>query len=463
MNSFSIITKDKSLWLPALLIGGLFAVVPSLIFKYSFYLLFLITLLGFYLVLSRKAGVTTMIFAYSLMIPSTSSTIGLGATRYIAPLYIVVIILVYWLFTKSRVKYNFSFAQWIILPLLLFAFFNSARNNTVDEFVRMILFLISTFGVYYLTLLDRTNIRQFYALLDLIFYLTIIFVILEVLFIYTPYQIIYSEKFVDLQQRAKGLTGHPLVFSGFISFYIAALFVKGIILKHWSWFNMIMCVPFLILSASRTGLILAIASVLIYIFLEKKYKNSTFLITSVVAAMTVLILFPYLMDLINSTSLKRLQTANVDQRLGAYSVVANIFASNVFGIGFSIDALKSELAHGGFSLDSKFNSSFLVFDNAYLTLLTAYGIFSLLFYVIFVNPVRFCLKHKALGFTKISNSAILLFAIWFLQNFSFDSIFYFPVNSFYFILMGLLVRQIQQEKAAIQRSRIETHVLNEAH
>jgi hypothetical protein len=432
------------MWLVSCCIVLLFLTVPYSIFKYSYLLFVAIVTVEVFMIFKGKKGVACLVFAYSVMIPSTSSKLGTGATNYITYIYVFIAMVLYVVFLNKKPVYNFKFAKRLVPILLILAFLFSLRNSSFDDIKLMAFFILSTYGVFYITFLDKMSLSQFYHVLDLIFYFTILYVYFEIAMQISPYQVIYADQLIDFQLRAKGLLGHPLLLSGFLSFYLVALLTKWILEKKLAIFNFLLAIPFMVLTASKTGIILFAFSLVVYIIVEKIYRKLYFIITVVLLAIGAALYIPSLDGNLAQTPLERIVSSNFDQRLGSYPVAMDIFSNNLLGIGPSKDALRSEIKKNGlYSLNALYNSEFLVFDNTYLTLLVSYGLLSILLLVIYINPLAYLIKAKSKYSRPYLNAMILVFAVWFLQNFSFDSFIFFPINSFYFLLAGFMLKDFK--------------------
>jgi hypothetical protein len=446
-KSFSIL-KSKELRLIILVIILLFSVVPYAIFKYSYFLLVFFLILEILLISNDKPGISILVLAYSTVIPYVESKTGIS--YYIPYIGTLVGLFIYIVLKKKPIVYDFRFCILLIPLLMLMAVAWGVKNDVFDEPKIMMLFILSTFGVFCLSFYDELNLRQFFILIDIIFYLTSVFALLEFFFKFSPYQFIFYDLPLDYQLRTKGLLGHPLVYSAFLSMYMALLFTKVIIFKRWNIFNFSLVIFMIVLSASRTGLILTLVSFFLYVILNKAYKNFYFIVGLIILTLIGISAFPYIIDSLDLTAVDRVANASSDQRLGSYPVAVGIFSQNLFGIGISTQAIKHEVNIPGahYSLNSNYDKSFVVFDNSFLTGLVGYGFLSVFIYVIFINPLRYTYQNffRDPNLKKYFLSMLFIFAVWFLQNLSFDSIFYFPINSLYFILSALFIKQAFEER-----------------
>ena len=445
MNSILSLFKNKSLWFSAISIVVLFLIVPYSIFNYS-YLLFsgMITLMAISL-FSDKKGFVVVIMAYSLMIPFGDFKIGTGATYYIT--YSCVFIC--WILSillKKKVKYNFTHLIKIGLLLLFISFFFAIKNNTFLEINIIVYYLLSTFVLFYISFCDPITLEEFFFLLDLIFYFIVYYVIKEMIFHQSPYQFLYDNLLFDHQLRAKGLTGNALLLSCFLSFYHTALLIKGMIFKKWNILNFILLFPLVFLCASKTGFILIVFGWLLFFVLSKAYKNGKVYIGFLILIGLSFQLFP-VFDTFTEVPLERMLNSNTDQRVGSYSIATQIIGQNQLGVGLSKVGMENEINRAIYKLNSLYDSDFLILDNSYLTALVSYGVLGFLLFVIYINPVRFAIKKgNSERFKKQKNVILLLFIIWLLQNFSFDTFYHFSSNCFYFLLSGLIIKHFSFNK-----------------
>lgn len=454
MNSIVYIFRDRSLWLASLSISVLFLIVPFLIFNYSYYLCFGVAVLIMYMALANKRGGTCVIFAYSLMIPYNGlEGISVGVTFYIPYVAISLWYIINLFFKKQKINYNFFKINIISVMLIFIAFIFAVKNSSYIEIRDILPYLIAINLFFYICFLDKITLSQFFCILDIIFYFTLFFVIQENIFHKSPYQNIYNNLTPDFQLRAKGIIGHPLVLSSFLSFYHMALIIKGLIFKKWSIFNLILLLPLIVLLATKTIIVLIIASWTIYFILSKSYKMIKFYLVLSFSVFITFQTFPLFKGFVTEP-LARVIESRPEQRLGAYSVATQVFENNILGIGLTRDALKNELNRSTYTLNSNYDVSFLIFDNSYLTALASYGILAILLFFPYINPILFFRKRiTGAVYKKYKNSIFLLFSIWFLQNFSFDTILYFPVNSFYFMMMAFIIKDFYK-RSKVESSKI---------
>lgn len=447
MKSIVRLFNDRTLWFVAICIIVMFLAVPQSIFKYSWVLLIGILTCEILMLWKGLRGTSCLILAYSLTIPYSEILIGTGATTYISYVCVLVAWFVYTFVLYKRVGFNFGSLNKISTILLILSIIFFLKTDSYLEITIILYFLLSTYGVYYITLLDNLSLEQFFNILDLVFYFTFFYTIQEIIFKSSPYQIIYADQHLDYQIRAKGILGHPLVLSAFLSFYHSALLVRMMIIKQWSLLNFILLVPLLILCGSKTGILLVIVAWGTYFIINRSFKSVRFYIGVVLVAAIGALVFPAIGKYVEAP-IERMVNSEANHRVGSYSVAASIFSNNLLGIGLSRDALKKEVASGSYtSLNSNYDSSFLIFDNAYLTSMSGYGLFSILLFVFFLHPIFNIKKFKHyLGYVAHRNAVIIVFIIWLLQNFSFDSIFYFPLNASYFVLIASIIKSIHSLK-----------------
>lgn len=445
MLSILSVLKDKSLWLIGLTIIGLFIIVPYSIFSFSYIIFFLVVITQIVMLVYKLPGVVIISFAYSLMIPYTSSHIGTGATNYTA-YFSVAICCAFLLLKQTRLPYGIKLPKKILLALVSFSLYFSLLNSNSDEFKIFTFYIISTFGCYYLAFQDKTTLKQFYGLFDIIFYITVFFTGMEFFFKSSPYQILYDEQLIDIQIRAKGLLGSPLVLSAITSFYFIVLLSKNLLFKKTNILGYILVILILVITASKTSFALVSASALMYLLYLSGSAKVRILVSALLLVLVSILVFPSQYEFLE-TPIDRIQASTIDQRVGSYSVSFDVFANNPFGIGLSRGAFESEIGSGKvrYHFDSSYDTDFLVFDNMYLTSLVGLGIFFFLMFPIYFKPILY-VKSKV-GKTSIYYKILLITLIsWILLNFSFDSYAYFPINSFFFIFSALIIKEMNSNR-----------------
>lgn len=444
MISILSIIKDKSIWLATLTIMTLFAITPYVIFDYSYPFCICFSLLILFFVATNKAGYSCIIFAYNQMLPLGDFHLKRGASSfyicYLCTLLCAVILLAV---KKKKIDYNFSPLLKISAVMVCFAIIFAIKADLFTEVRDVSYYLISTVVFFYICLNDPMSLKQFYAVLNIIFYFTLFFVLQENVFHNSPYKSFYALLPGDLATRGKGLMGHPLILSSFVCFYHAVLLSKAFILKKWDIFNFVLIIPLIVLSASKTALIIVAISWVVYFLLSQSYKRILSYIAVAGVAAIAFFVFPTFEKII-SKQIDRVANSNVNQRIGSYSVATQIFENNIFGIGMSRDALRQELGGAGsYQLNSNYDFKFLIFDNAYLTALTSYGVLGFVLFLVYFQPLAAIWKYRRRANLKPHvYSVLLFFLILMIQNISFDSYFYFPINSFYFLVLALIIREV---------------------
>ncbi|WP_188626576.1 O-antigen ligase family protein [Pedobacter quisquiliarum] len=283
--------------------------------------------------------------------------------------------------------------------------------------------------------------------MDFIFILTLVFTLLEIFLNVSPYKLLYSGLTLDFQLRAKGLMGHPLVLSAFLSFYQVMLLIRGFILKKWSKAKFFMVLALIILTASRTGIIVSIVTFVLYFILAKAYKNKRLLFFFLVFLSVSLLTLPWLVNsLQNSGNFSRLVSLTADQRLSSYPIALEIVSNNPLGVGITQDAWFYQIKNLHILLGStNYNIDFLVFDNSFLTGLVSYGLVSIFLFSGFFIPYFYtsAIVQKRPSLKIYAKAMLLVLTTWFLLNLSFDTIFYFPCNAFFFILVTAVFKELK--------------------
>lgn len=441
MNSISAIFKDKSLWLSTISIVLLFIIIPKVIFSNTYIAGIGLMILIVYTTAFDKKGFTCIIFCFSLMMPYGIIEMNTGFPRYITYICVCLAWIILFFFKSKKVEINFIYIGALMLFLFLISSIYFLNNGFIAEVRDMLFYIISTAMFFYICFLDKLTLKDFFNLLDVIFYFSLFYVIQDSVFDSSPYRTLYLNLDLDFQLRAKGLMGHPLLLSSFIAFYQISLIIKGIVFGKWNLFNILLILPIVVLSASKTLIVLMIVSWFFYLLLAKAYKNGKFYFGILIMVALALQVFPFL-KIFTDVYFQRIFDSTADQRFGSYSIAGQIFWNNPLGIGITGESLKSELGRVGYIFNSSYDKSFLIFDNAYLTAAASLGIMGFTLFIIYIFPLRLLKKYAFDEDVKpYRNSLLILFVIWFLQNLSFDSFQYFPVNAFYFILSACVIKE----------------------
>lgn len=455
MRSILEIFRDKSLWLISISILCLFILVPYYIFEYSYIFLIIVVLIQLSILFGNGKGLNALVFAFSVMIPYVTVNIAKGITSIIPYIYVCFASIILLVIKGNRLPKGSSPAVWVPIVIILVSIYFSFANYSMEEFQIIIFFVFSTYGIYFISFHDSTTLKEFYCLLDLIVYITLFYTIQEFIMDKSPYKNVFDSQEITYQFRAKGLFGHPLLLSSILSLYFVALIIKGIIFRKWEFFNFLIVIPFFILAASRTSLIVIAASVLLYVILFKVYSKPRFVVLLSLVIIGLILFLPSYIDYLE-IPIDRIQNADFSQRQASYSVAFNVFANNGFGIGLSRDALKSEISMAGsYQLNANYDRDFLIFDNAFLTWIAGYGVFSILFLSVYLKPLVFAFRFRS-GNPIYFKSMVLLFFVWFLIDISFDTFFYFPINALYFILASSIIKDMIRSRVAGNKVLVAT-------
>lgn len=336
--------------------------------------------------------------------------------------------------------------------LLLLSIFFYIKNNSRTELIKYACYVVSTGMFFYLCLNDPMSLKQMYFVLDIVFYITVYYIVSEGIFNSTPYQAIHAVLGSDALNRAKGLTGHPLLLSSFLSFYNSALITRCVIFKKWDIFNFVLLLPAIVLCNSRTVLLIVLFSWVLYILLTRAYKKVAFYIILGILAVGSLT-FLSTIEKLTSNVTNRIRYSDVDSRIAAYSIAPQVLINTDFlGVGLDPVSLRSELGRVNlYQIDGEeYDRQLLVFDNSYLTAMASYGIFGILIFVPFIQPVyRFWKRSRDKVFRLPFYAILIVFVLAMAQNFSFDCFLYFSVNSIYFLLVGLIIKDANSKELSI--------------
>ena len=249
-------------------------------------------------------------------------------------------------------------------------------------------------------------------LFDYIFLCIFIYAILDT-FHRTPYEVIYSDPnqnimyLLEFSFRSKSLLGHPLYLSGVSLFYQVLLLIRYIYYKKFSWIKEFICIICILLSVSRTPIVILLVIVILYILLFRLYKN----FSRVFGAFVVVLLFVLLLGLLGlnyvDMIVNRFDVGSIEHRLGAFQTTMNVLEQFPLGTGNSnlLDYIeKYHLGGQGYS------ETFKTMDNFYLTMLSAYSIFSISIFVFLFYFLYRAFKIRQFD-EKKGNSIILLYSI----------------------------------------------------
>lgn len=402
-----------------------------------------------YLALYNKSGWSILILALSFTFPysgylNKEDTHLLSEAMWLPFNVIRGSILFVFIYKFLRQKNN-TFPKYSIITFgsfLVLSFFYFEYNKKLKEVLDVLSWFTYTYLAYYVAHEEKISLKQFFFFIDIIFYCTTFYVVQEFIFHSSPYEIIY-DKYIYIEKiRAKGLLGHPLILSVFLCYYQVCLYGKMILFKQKPYLTLLLLIVIGLMTASRTTIILFMVVFIIYIIIEinnNRYRKIIGICFTLIGAITIIICF---FNTYIDNTFQRIYNAGADQRIGAYDVIWQIFAKNPLGVGLT--GLKMEIESGKYRFSELFSKELMVIDNMYLSALGHYGIFSFLLIILYMYPlIHFRYYAKDIHNKNLFSLMIMLYAIWFLLNFSFDTNVYMPINLFLFTFISFIGREMR--------------------
>jgi len=341
---------------------------------------------------------------------------------------------------KNNKNYDNKILFWGFL-LLLVGLIYSLIYSDRQEFFYVFSFVLICTCSYYLNIYNQMNLKAYMDLFDYIFLCIFIYAILDT-FHRTPYEVIYSDPnqnimyLLEFSFRSKSLLGHPLYLSGVSLFYQVLLLIRYIYYKKFSWIKEFICIICILLSVSRTPIVILLVIVILYILLFRLYKN----FSRVFGAFVVVLLFILLLGLLGlnyvDMIVNRFDVGSIEHRLGAFQTTMNVLEQFPLGTGNSnlLDYIeKYHLGGQGYS------ETFKTMDNFYLTMLSAYSIFSISIFVFLFYFLYRAFKIRQFD-EKKGNSIILLYSIIIFLGFSFNWNGSYALCYFLFGMIGILLK-----------------------
>ena len=436
--------------LPILIIA-IFVFVPFSLFSNQEYVFICILLIISYLSIYKKKGWSILILSILYCLPYSGGLSENGLKQLsdvmwlpynIIRILILIVFFQYYFFLKIKNKIlNKSFVLFILLLIVAIFFF--INTNNYNEILDLITWFMFSYLVIYITQIDKVELKTSLLYIDIIFYCTIFHVILEFVFHNSPYQILYANFKSESDIQAKGLLGHPLVLSSFFILYQVALYCKAILYNKFPYVNFILLIIATLMTASRTNIILFILAFIYFYISEGKHKrvynNIKFIFLIIISFIIIKLSFSNYME----NSIDRFKTGSTSHRLGAYDVTFKVFSKNPLGVG--ITNFKKEISDINYGFSTLYDKELPLLDNLYLTYICQYGLFSLIYLSLYFYPLYYYRKLLICRENlKVYKVMILLYVIWFLQNFSFDTGLYSPINYFFFFLIALLGQQLKE-------------------
>lgn len=425
-----------------------FFIVPNFIgtniMVYYIYFLFIVLLLkirnspdGIILILLALALCTPSGLAASDIQISQISSLQLIQSRFCR--WILMGLGIYLSFDHKNNIYN-KHNSLLLISLILCSVIGFVKTGNVNEIYYIMGIIGSIWGIFYTSHRSKMSIDRYFLVIDILFYITTIFAIMEFAFGISPYQKFYSylaNTNVEYLGRAKGLLGHPLYLSGFVLLYQATIFIRMLYGKKLNIVNQVFCVTCALITVSRTTIVVLFLEIIIYCILSEIYKSSKKMFLFLLALSLIIVITFSTGGIYVENLIYRFEEGNVDQRTGAWGTTANLLSENILGVGHS-DIMHS-IRLGHYSTE-KFSAYFTTLDNIYLTEICAYGIagiFTLIFYYQFLY---FSYKKRKKSPTMFK-SVLFLHIVISLIGFSFNWNGSFMMCLMFYGTIGMLMRE----------------------
>lgn len=348
----------------------------------------------------------------------------------------IIALSLYYVFARGRKNVAADRMFWhVVLFSICVLLIDLLRGG--GEFVSLTNLMLYTGVFFCLAVLDEFSADLFFDAIGLMFLMSSCYAVLESYWGYSPYAFFYSGfRVFDGAFRARGLLGHPLVLSGFICLYQCVLFSKYFFSKKIDVFGFLILISIGAATFSRTTVVSLMFGVLLFLFYSGVYKSFSklFLVACGFGLLSFVILLKF--DGVVSVFVDRFLNDGVDQRTGAYGVVANVFLDYPLGTG--LNSLRHVVQSGDY-MSVGYDKDFFVLDNMFLTALGAYGFFSLLFVYTFFLPLEFVKRAAKTMASPARMSAVIACAMLLLMGFSFDVSLYPCLTMLYFLSMSVFI------------------------
>lgn len=429
------------------LIIAAMVVIPYTVGSYAplfVYLFSLISLLG---ICFKIEGAEFILIAISLCLPSgwvgnTGMTFPEIDRMFIAfnqSLYIISIISVSFFGVKSLGRIGIVP---IALSLVLIGIFISLNTGNINEFMHIWTALATGFCFLLICLKDKkTSLKDVFVYIDVLFVVTTIYAVLDFFFNISPYHSVY-DTILDIRKiiQAKGLLGNALYLAGIALFYQACLYVRMLLTKKIYYVQEFFCVVLILISLSRTAIIVFIVEYLLYLYIIGAYKKTKLVMINVFVICILVFLIFIFADSIVADLIVRFTEGSFEHRESAYVTVFSLFFNNPFGVGFY--RIMESIRSGGYAAQG-FSDGFSTVDNFFLTEIASYGLFAFftVFYYYFFLIRAFVQNKKK---KRMLSFLLLIYVPLILQSFSYDWQIALPLCLFLYGFIGHLIRECEK-------------------
>lgn len=307
-----------------------------------------------------------------------------------------------------------------VLSLLIATFYSFMYNERYDFFNMLGLVSVCTCSIY-IYWFNKIDLKSFFKLFDIIFAAVFIYTLLDIIH-NTPYQPLYSraetqniQYALSFSFRNKALFGHPLFLAGFALFYQVSMLIRYELYKEFSWYKEIACLVCIILTVSRTPIVVLIAIFLIYILVYEKFKSFSKMSGIIISATFISIIALIFGNKYVNLIFDRFSSDNINHRYGAYETCMKVLDKFPLGVGKGNLYDIIERFHLG---GDGYSESFKTMDNIYLTMLSSYSAFSIIVLGFLFYPLYFILAKQSNIDKK--RSVILVYSVAILLGLSFN-------------------------------------------
>lgn len=420
--------------------GLLFAMTPMYLLSTPVLSVFLLVVMCLWFSVEDKTWLLIfplIFFVYPQEVSALSGSLGqIQTLKALFPAILVFLIIVWGVKNKAilyigkKVSIVLSVIVLLIVSFAYSIFFS--ERATFQYTVYMIVYSVC----YYFGLKNyRISPLLFFYALDIVFFVLSFYALIEIFFHFSPYNDMYysldgSEYYYHTSSffRVKSLCGHPLLFVGFLILYQVSIYIRLMCYKKQTRSLVFLAFSFFVsfLTISRSAYV--IESVMLITWVFSVFSNIT---RKNFGYLSVGVIFFIILYFSSSdyfaTALERFDASqgSEENRLAAFQVAGVIFQHEPWGIGLNFSQMfnmyRSQFSIG-FNVD--------VLDNALLSIICEYGVFSLFFIKILLSPTLD-------SFCTIKRNKQLVKAFWilnmsvFLLSFSFNITLYYSLMIMY--------------------------------
>lgn len=418
--------------------------VPPLMERYSTIVSLGLFCVVLFLGLIRR-GYTMEILSIVLCIPSMvaiyeNEAVNIKQFNILLVLFPYIFFLIFFFNRKFNKLIPSEVGKWrnysifFLLLTLVYAFVVGSFSIYVPNELTYVCMTMCFFMIAYY---DKQSLKDQLDIIDILFYITCIFVVIQYVFQYSPYNWAYLqfERRITDAFRASGLLGNSLTLSCFILFYECFLLVRYDITKRFPWVRLFLCFIIGLMTVSRTTLVLSISQVFIWMFLTKRLTSIKSIIVSLILLGTTIYFLQNMLPETVEALFDRIENDNVNHRTASYGTVFNLFLAHPFGVGGDyLQVINREhLYTDGFIRDMP------TFDNYFLTAIAKYGVFALFVYY-FDYYLLFKVIKLRKEYRRILSFVLLFFILRSLIGLSYNVESYLIFNIPFFIYLAIIIK-----------------------